>query len=71
MLTAALPPLPLDYTPDIGGFVRLGANANESVFQGIRLDIHFRLPLDDVFKYKEMLNKMKFRSFQLKKRSIP
>ncbi|MFH0728186.1 MAG: YdbH domain-containing protein [Pseudomonadota bacterium] len=52
-------PLPFIYQRDIGRFIRVEADAKGSVFQGIRLDVNFRLPLDDILKYKELLNKMK------------
>jgi hypothetical protein len=51
-------PLPFVYKRDIGRFIRVGAGAKGSVFQGIRLDVNFRLPLDDILKYKEILNRM-------------
>lgn len=51
-------PLPFVYKRDIGRFIRVEADAKGSVFQGIRLDVNFRLPLDDILKYKEILNRM-------------
>jgi hypothetical protein len=52
-------PLPFVYQRDIGRFIRVEADASGSIFQGIRLDVNFRLPLDDILKYKELLNRMK------------
>lgn len=48
-------PLPFVYQRDIGQFARVAADAQGSVFQGIRLDVNFRLPLDDILKYKDVL----------------
>jgi hypothetical protein len=52
-------PLPFIYQRDIGRFIRVEADAKGSVFQGIRLDVNFRLPLDDILKYKDLLNRAK------------
>lgn len=51
--------LPFAYKQETGGFVRVMTDAKGSVFQGIRLDVNFRLPLDDILKYKEIINLMK------------
>jgi hypothetical protein len=43
--------LPFEYRQDSGGFVRVDAGSPGSRFQGLRLDINFNLPLDQVLKY--------------------
>jgi hypothetical protein len=48
--------LPFVYNKDIGGFMKIEANAKGSKFQGIRLDVNFRLPLNKLLQYKEILN---------------
>ena len=52
-------PLPFTYSRDIGGFARVSANSPGSVFQGIRLDVNFRLPLDQLLQYRQLLDLMK------------
>lgn len=52
-------PLPFSYNRDIGGFARVDASSPGSVFQGIRLDVNFRLPLDQLLQYKQLLELMK------------
>ncbi|MBW2367873.1 MAG: hypothetical protein JRH15_08295 [Deltaproteobacteria bacterium] len=47
--------LPFVYKRELGGFARVEAGAQGSKFQGIRLDINFRLPLDDLMQYKEVM----------------
>lgn len=49
-------PLPFTYNRDIGGFARIEANSPGSVFQGIRLDVNFRLPLDQLLQYRQLLD---------------
>ncbi len=49
-------PLPFVYKKEIGSFVRVEAGAQGSVFQGIGLDVNLRLPLDQLLKYKDMVN---------------
>ncbi len=44
-------PLPFQYDREFGGFARVEANSPGSNFQGIRLDVNFTLPLDEVLKY--------------------
>lgn len=51
-------PLPFSYDRDIGGFARVGASSPGSVFQGIRLDVNFRLPLDQLLQYRQLLELM-------------
>ncbi|MDX9787724.1 MAG: YdbH domain-containing protein [Desulfobacterales bacterium] len=48
--------LPFTFKRETGSFVRVTTEAKGSVFQGIRLNVNFRLPLDDILKYKEILN---------------
>jgi hypothetical protein len=43
--------LPFEYRQDFGGFVRVDADSPGSKFQGIRLDVNFNLPLDQILKY--------------------
>ena len=52
-------PLPFSYSRDIGGFARVDASSPGSVFQGIRLDVNFRLPLDQLLQYRQLLELMK------------
>jgi hypothetical protein len=52
-------PLPFTYNRDIGGFARVSASSPGSVFQGIRLDVNFRLPLDQLLQYRQLLELMK------------
>jgi hypothetical protein len=47
--------LPFVYSKDIGGFMKVEANAKGSKFQGIRLDVNFRLPLNKLLQYKELI----------------
>ena len=48
--------LPFVYSKDIGGFMKVETNARGSKFQGIRLDVNFRLPLNKLLQYKELIN---------------
>lgn len=48
-------PLPFEFRKDFGGFVRVDADGRGSHFQGISLDVNFRLPLDDLMQYKDIL----------------
>jgi hypothetical protein len=49
-------PLPFIYKKEIGGFVRVEAGAQGSVFQGIGLDVNLRLPLNQLLQYKDIVN---------------
>ena len=51
-------PLPFVYQKEFGGFVRVSADHPGSVFQGIRLDVNFRLPLDQLLQYRQLLELM-------------
>jgi hypothetical protein len=44
-------PLPFVFNHEFGGFVRVGPDKPGSNFQGIRLNVNFKLPLDEVLKY--------------------
>jgi hypothetical protein len=48
-------PLPFVYQTDIGGFAKVEADVQGSTFQGIRLDVNFRLPLNKIMQYKELI----------------
>jgi hypothetical protein len=50
--------LPFVYDRDFGGFARVTASSPGSVFQGIRLDVNFRLPLDQLLQYRQLLELM-------------
>jgi hypothetical protein len=51
--------LPFEYHKEIGGFVRVDADSRGSEFQGISLDVNFRVPLNDLLEYKDVLNLLK------------
>jgi hypothetical protein len=51
-------PLPFVYDRDIGGFARVSASSPGSNFQGIRLDVNFRLPLDQLLHYKRLIKRI-------------
>lgn len=51
-------PLPFSYDRSFGGFARVSASSPGSVFQGIRLDVNFRLPLDQLLQYRQLLELM-------------
>ncbi len=51
-------PLPFIFDRDVGGFARVSANSPGSVFQGIRLDVNFRLPLDQLLQYRQIMELM-------------
>ena len=50
--------LPFVYKKEIGGFARVEVGSVGSQFQGIRLDVNFRLPLNEVLRYKDIFNMM-------------
>lgn len=52
-------PLPFAFNRDIGGFTRVTGESPGSTFQGIRLDVNFRLPLDQLLQYRKVLQLMK------------
>jgi hypothetical protein len=47
--------LPFVYRTDMGGFAKVEAGVQGSTFQGIRLDVNFRLPLNKIMQYKELI----------------
>ena len=47
--------LPFVYKKDIGKFIKLETGVQGSVFQGISLDINFRVPLNEILKYNNLL----------------
>jgi hypothetical protein len=47
--------LPFVYSKDVGGFIRVEAESEGSRFQGIRLDVNFRLPLNKLLQYKDLI----------------
>lgn len=47
--------LPFVYQKDIGGFAKVDADVQGSTFQGIRLDVNFRLPLNKILQYQELI----------------
>ncbi len=46
--------LPFVYKKELGGFVRITGAGPGSHFQGIRLDINLRLPLNHILRYKHL-----------------
>jgi len=46
--------LPFVYSKEIGGFIKVEAESQGSRFQGIRLDVNFRLPLNKILLYKDL-----------------
>ncbi|MBN1140944.1 MAG: YdbH domain-containing protein [Deltaproteobacteria bacterium] len=46
--------LPFVYRRELGGFVRAGAGSPGSNFEGIRLDLNFRFPLERLMRYKKL-----------------
>ena len=46
--------LPFEYNETFGGFVRVDADSRGSEFQGISLDVNFRVPLNDLLEYKDL-----------------
>ncbi len=50
--------LPFVYSKEVGGFVRVDVESQGSRFQGIRLDVNFRLPLNKLLQYKDLIKKM-------------
>jgi hypothetical protein len=51
--------LPFVYKKDVGGFVRIeSGKEGGSLFQGIQLDVNFRVPMDALLKYGRKLGEM-------------
>ena len=51
-------PLPFVYRKEFGGFVRAEADFPGTKFEGIRLDLNFRLPLNKMLEYKSLFKLM-------------
>jgi hypothetical protein len=51
--------LPFAFRKDIGSFARVDGQAGGSKFQGIRLDVNFRLPLNKILQYKSIIQMMR------------
>jgi len=49
-------PLPFEFNPEQGGFARVEPGKAGSLFQGISLDVNLKLPLNDILRYKGVLN---------------
>ena len=47
--------LPFVYSKDVGGFIKVDVESEGSRFQGIRLDVNFRLPLNKLLRYKDLI----------------
>ena len=47
--------LPFVYRKDMGSFAKVEAGVQGSTFQGIRLDVNFRLPLNKIMQYRELI----------------
>ncbi|MGD2184891.1 MAG: YdbH domain-containing protein [Desulfobacterales bacterium] len=50
--------LPFVYKKDMGSFAKVEAGVQGSTFQGIRLDVNFRLPLNKILQYKDLIRMM-------------
>ncbi|QJB56628.1 YdbH domain-containing protein [Pseudodesulfovibrio sp. zrk46] len=48
--------LPFIYRKEFGGFARVTGDVKGSNFQGLRLDVNFTLPLDQILLYKDIIN---------------
>jgi hypothetical protein len=51
-------PLPFVYSQEFGGFARVEASSPGSRFQGIKLDVNFRLPLNQVLHYGDSIKSL-------------
>jgi len=51
--------LPFAFSKDIGSFARVEGQAKGSTFQGIRLDVNFRLPLNKILQYKSIIQMLR------------
>jgi len=51
-------PLPFVYKKEVGGFARVEAGTELSNFQGMRLDLNMKLPLDKMLKYRTIYDMM-------------
>ncbi|MBN2419496.1 MAG: YdbH domain-containing protein [Deltaproteobacteria bacterium] len=50
--------LPFKYSTDAGKFIRVGNASEGSDFEGISLDVNFRVPLDRILNIKDMMDMM-------------
>lgn len=48
-------PLPFVYKKELGQFTKIEAKGKGSIFQGIRLNVNFRLPLNKILQYKDLI----------------
>lgn len=51
-------PLPFVYKKELGGFARVEPGEQGSHFQGIHLDVNFRLPIDTLIRYGKKIGDM-------------
>jgi hypothetical protein len=51
-------PLPFVFNKELGFFARAEAGSQGSVFQGIKLDVHFRLPINELLHYGNAVGKI-------------
>jgi hypothetical protein len=51
-------PLPFVYKKEFGGFVRVDAKSPGSHFQGIKLDVNFKLPLNQILYYGNSIKQL-------------
>ena len=51
-------PLPFVYRKDLGRFTKIETEGKGSIFQGIRLDVNFKLPLNKMLQYKDLIRKI-------------
>jgi hypothetical protein len=51
--------LPFAFQKDLGRFARVEGRAEGSTFQGIRLDVNFRLPLNKILQYRSIIQMMR------------
>ena len=49
-------PLPFVYKKAMGGFAKVEAGGKGSIFQGISLDVNFKVPLDKILHYEDLLD---------------
>lgn len=51
-------PLPFKYNKNIGQFVRIDAKTTQGIYQPIRLDVNFRLPLNRILDYSKTMGRI-------------
>jgi hypothetical protein len=47
--------LPFVYKKELGGFAKIEAGGTGSIFEGIHLNVNFRLPLNKMLQYKDII----------------